>query len=106
MGFQRVMNVSPAILTPDVTSCRPRPSSISSTGFSATPLTESFPLPRPDPAPIPPTALAYRLQLPTAAGGLNISPEQLLYLQLLQNPLAALGLGGGLGQRPQVQAGR
>jgi len=31
---------------------------------------------------------------------LGISPEQLLYLQLLQNPLAALGLGGGL--QPQV----
>ena len=29
--------------------------------------------------------------------GFNISPEQLLYLQLLQNPLAALGLAGGLG---------
>jgi len=31
---------------------------------------------------------------------LGISPEQLLYLQLLQNPLAALGLGGGF--QPQV----
>lgn len=29
-------------------------------------------------------------------GGLGITPEQLLYLQLLQNPLAALGIGGGL----------
>merc|ERR1712203_50606 len=27
-------------------------------------------------------------------GGLGVTPEQLLYLQLLQNPLAALGLGG------------
>ena len=33
---------------------------------------------------------------------LGITPEQLLYLQLLQNPLAALGIGGAF-QQPQVQ---
>ena len=32
---------------------------------------------------------------------LGITPEQLLYLQLLQNPLAALGIGGAF-QQPQV----
>ena len=31
--------------------------------------------------------------------GLGVTPEQLLYLQLLQNPLAALGIGGGLGKQ-------
>jgi len=30
----------------------------------------------------------------TSLSGLGVTPEQLLYLQLLQNPLAALGLGG------------
>ena len=36
-------------------------------------------------------------------GGLGLTPEQLLYLQILQNPLAILGGGlGGLGQ-PKVQ---
>ncbi len=34
---------------------------------------------------------------------LGISPEQLIYLQLLQNPLAALGLGGAI--QPQVSLG-
>ena len=38
-------------------------------------------------------------QTPSLAA-LGITPEQLLYLQLLQNPLAALGLGGL--QQPQV----
>ena len=33
---------------------------------------------------------------------LGITPEQLLYLQLLQNPLAALGIGGAF-QQPQVK---
>ena len=33
---------------------------------------------------------------------LGITPEQLLYLQLLQNPLAALGIGGAF-QQPQVR---
>ena len=35
-----------------------------------------------------------------ALSALGITPEQLLYLQLLQNPLAALGLGG---LQPQVE---
>ena len=34
--------------------------------------------------------------------GLGVTPEQLLYLQLLQNPLAALGIGGGLGKQVYI----
>ncbi|XP_023340559.1 cell wall protein DAN4 [Eurytemora carolleeae] len=40
-------------------------------------------------------------QLPSNPG-FNISPEQLLYLQLLQNPLAALLGGGAAAIQPQV----
>jgi len=51
---------------------------------------------------ISPTKTQATPLLPDLGGlsGLGVTPEQLLYLQLLQNPLAALGLGGGL--QPQV----
>lgn len=51
---------------------------------------------------ISPTKTQATPALPDLGGlaGLGVTPEQLLYLQLLQNPLAALGIGGGL--QPQV----
>jgi len=51
---------------------------------------------------ISPTKTQATPGLPELGGlaGLGVTPEQLLYLQLLQNPLAALGIGGGL--QPQV----
>jgi len=51
---------------------------------------------------ISPTKTQATPSLPDLGGlaGLGVTPEQLLYLQLLQNPLAALGIGGGL--QPQV----
>ena len=50
-------------------------------------------------SPSRPAAATPSLPANPALSGLGISPEQLLYLQLLQNPLAALGLGG---IQPQV----
>jgi len=50
-------------------------------------------------SPSRPTFATPSLPVNPALAGLGISPEQLLYLQLLQNPLAALGLGG---IQPQV----
>jgi len=51
---------------------------------------------------ISPTKTQATPALPDLGGlaGLGVTPEQLLYLQLLQNPLAALGIGGGI--QPQV----
>ena len=51
---------------------------------------------------ISPTKTQATPSLPDLGGlaGLGVTPEQLLYLQLLQNPLAALGIGGGI--QPQV----
>lgn len=51
---------------------------------------------------ISPTKTVATPALPDLGGlaGLGVTPEQLLYLQLLQNPLAALGIGGGI--QPQV----